>query len=110
MTIRDNNNTFDRYDRPKSVEFYSSPTPDFPYGKLLKKITYNYDWAGRMMERSTTNVCHAQTCLCVPTGAFFCSCTSRYTHCKNAPSASHLIRSESLLPNPNGGFGIEDKW
>ncbi len=42
-------------------------------------------------------------------GAFFCSCTSRYTHRKNALSASHLIRSESLLPNPIGGFGVDGK-
>ena len=53
MTIRDNNYTCDECDRTKSVEFYSSPTPDFPDGKLLKKITCNYDWAGRLMERST---------------------------------------------------------
>ncbi len=52
MTIRDNNYTCDECDRTKSVEFYSSPTPDFPDGKLLKKITYNYDWAGRLMERN----------------------------------------------------------
>jgi len=26
---------------------------------------------------------------------------------KNAPSASFLIRSESLLPNPNSGFGFK---
>ncbi len=30
----------------------------------------------------------------------------QYAHIKNAPSASHLTRSESLLPNPNGGFGL----
>ncbi len=44
--------------------------------------------------------------ICFVVGAFFCSCTSQYTRCKNVPSASHLIRSESLLPNPNSGFGI----
>ncbi len=45
--------------------------------------------------------------VCFVVGAFFCSCASQYAHIKNAPSASHLIRSESLLPNPNGGIRIE---
>ncbi len=42
--------------------------------------------------------------ICFAVGAFFCSCTSQYTHRKNALYTSHLIRSESLLPNPIGGF------
>jgi hypothetical protein len=46
----------------------------------------------------------AATCFVV--GAFFRSWTSQYTHFKNLPYASHFIRSESLHPNPNGGFGF----
>jgi hypothetical protein len=46
----------------------------------------------------------AATCFVV--GAFFRSWTSQYTHCKNLPYASYFIRSESLHPNPNGGFGF----
>jgi len=38
--------------------------------------------------------------------AFFCSRTSRYAHFKNTPSALLFIRSESLLPNLNDGFGL----
>jgi hypothetical protein len=49
----------------------------------------------------------AATCFVV--GAFFRSWTSQYTHYKNLPYASHFIRSESLLPNPNGGFGLIDE-
>ena len=49
--------------------------------------------------------------ICFVIGAFFCSCTRSTLHCKNAPAASHLIRSEPLLPNliPDRVPGITDK-
>jgi len=43
---------------------------------------------------------------CFVVVAFFRSRTSRYARFKNAPSALLFIRSESLPPNPNEGFGI----
>jgi len=46
---------------------------------------------------------------CFVVVAFFCSRTSRYAHRQDTPSALLFIRYESLLPNPNDGFGLKKR-